>query len=148
MNIYSISAKLDLIFDIELSNISNELFEKLPDNLIRFNPELSREEAIERNAIKMTCHNCGVFGQGINLKRWHFDNCKTQLKNCEQCDKIIPRQGIKDFLYIQKKYCNRKCYMESKIGKPPIEMTDEIKQKLSQIRFDSWKKRHEINAVQ
>jgi hypothetical protein len=143
-NIYSIDQKLSEIFQMPESNIPNSVFEELPDDLVRFNPELSREEALKRNAIQMTCPKCRVFGQGVNMKRWHFDNCKTQLKTCEQCDEIIPRQGIKDFQYNHKKYCNRKCYMESKKGKAPIEMTDEVKQKISQKQFDYWKTKREL----
>lgn len=74
----------------------------------------ARERMLNLERLQLTCPKCGVFGESVNMKRWHFDNCKTQLKNCEHCNEIIPRQGIKDFMYQQKKYCNRKCYIESK----------------------------------
>lgn len=93
--------------------------------------ELFRTEALIRNTTIIKCTHCGVEGNEPNMLRWHFENCTTKLKNCEQCGEIIPRQGIKPFLYDAKKYCNRKCYMESKKGKPPIKMTDEVKAKLS-----------------
>ena len=73
------------------------------------------------------------------MLRWHFDNCETILRCCEQCGNTIPRQGIKPFLYDVKKYCNRRCYMDSKKGKPPIVMTEEVKNKLSAIRKEWWK---------
>jgi hypothetical protein len=62
--------------------------------------------------------------------RRHFENCKTKFRNCRQCSKISPRQGVKDHVYNQKKYCDRSCYMKSKRGKPPIKMTEEVKNKL------------------
>jgi len=97
-------------------------------------PKVSKEEALKRNSEFITCPKCGVNGNRPNMMRWHFEKCKTHLKNCEQCDNIIPRQGVKDHLYNAKKYCNRKCYMESKKGKKPIEMTTEVRQKLSEAK--------------
>ena len=99
-----------------------------------FDSDIEREEALKRNATIVTCPNCGVKGNEPNMLRWHFDNCKTKLKKCLHCDNIIPRQGVKDFIYSQKFYCNRSCYMSSKKGKPPIVMTDEVKKKLSEHR--------------
>ena len=100
-------------------------------------PALSREEALKRNAEFVTCPKCGVEGNRPNMMRWHFENCKTKLKNCQQCGKIIPRQGTKDHVYNAKKYCGRKCYMESKKGKNPITMTQEIRNKISNSRKKS-----------
>ena len=94
------------------------------------NPTLNREEAKKRNAEIVTCGVCGVSGNYPNMMRWHFENCSQQLRNCQQCGEVIPRQGTKPYLYKQKKFCNRKCYAESKKGKPPIVMTEEVKQKL------------------
>ena len=98
------------------------------------NPLVSRAEALKRNSEFVECPKCGVTGNRPNMMRWHFDSCKTVLRNCEQCGKVIPRQGVKDIQYNQKKFCNRKCYMESKKGKNPIEMTDEIKNKISEAK--------------
>lgn len=106
----------------------DELFEEY--GLHRFDPDICRKEAIKRNSEIVTCDKCGVSGNRPNMMRWHFENCKTILRECQYCKEIIPRQGMKDFLYTQKKYCNRNCYMKSKIGKPPIIMTEVIKNKL------------------
>jgi hypothetical protein len=95
--------------------------------------ELFKTEALVRNATIIECTRCGVKGSEPNMFRWHFSNCTTKLRCCEQCGEVIPRQNIKPFLYDVKKYCNRKCYTESKKGKSPITMTDEIKTKLSNI---------------
>lgn len=103
-----------------------------PDNgIILFDPAISREEALKRNADIVECDNCGVKGNRPNMMRWHFENCQTILKSCKQCGKVIPRQGVKDYLYNQKIYCDRSCYMESKKGKSPVIMTDEVKMKIS-----------------
>ena len=96
-----------------------------------YNPIISRQESISRNQEEHICDRCGITGKGPNMSRWHFDNCNTVLRECKHCKKTIPRQGIKDHLYNQKVYCNRKCYMESKKGKAPIVMSDEVKIKLS-----------------
>jgi len=85
---------------------------------ILFDPITNREEAIKRNAEIVECDKCGVKGNRPNMMRWHFDNCKVILRSCKQCGNTIPRQDIKDYLYDQKIYCNRKCYMKSKLGKP------------------------------
>jgi len=110
-----------------------EWMEKNPDTTIsiEIDRKIAKEEAIDRNTKIVTCDKCGVNGGETNMLRWHFDNCKTKLKYCQQCNKIIPRQDIKDSAYKQKKFCNRKCYMNSKKGKIFIKMTDEIKNKLS-----------------
>lgn len=96
--------------------------------------ELFVLEALKRNSTIIKCPHCNVTGNEPNMLRWHFDNCETVLRCCEQCNNTIPRQGIKPFLYDVKKYCNRKCYMESKKGKPPIIMTREVKEKIGK----SW----------
>ena len=104
-------------------------------NLIFSNdPTINRIEAIKRNSEFVICPKCGVEGNRPNMMRWHFSKCKTVLKNCKQCNKIIPRQGVKDHLYKEKHYCNRECYMESKKGKNPIEMTSEVRKKISEAR--------------
>ena len=97
-------------------------------------PTILREEALKRNSEIVECPKCGVKGNRPNMFRWHFDNCKTELRDCKQCGNIIPRQGIKDYQYNQKHYCNRGCYMESKKGKNPIEMTPEVRKKISDAR--------------
>ena len=127
------------------------IFEGLKD--IKFD-EIQNKEFIEykelcvfgaqlRNATMVECPHCKVVGNEPNMMRWHFDNCETILRCCEQCGNTIPRQGIKPFLYDVKKYCNRKCYMNSKKGKPPIVMTDEVKDKLSKIALTQSKERSE-----
>ena len=68
-----------------------------------FDCEIEREEALKRNATIVTCPKCGVKGNKPNMLRWHFDNCKTKLKNCLHCGNIIPRQGIKDS-YMKKSF--------------------------------------------
>jgi hypothetical protein len=108
-----------------------ELYEQY--DLVYYNREICKQEAIERNKEIVQCDKCGVQGNRPNMMRWHFENCKTVLLNCQSCGKTIPRQGTKDSLYKQKKYCNRSCYMETKKGIAPIDMTDEVKNKLSEV---------------
>lgn len=106
----------------------NEIMcEEVPN---QYDPLISREEALKRNAEFIACDKCGIIGNRPNMMRWHFDKCKTVLKNCKQCGNIIPRQNVKDYMYNKKIYCNRDCYMASKKGIPPIIMTEEVKQKL------------------
>lgn len=105
--------------------------------------ELYIMEALKRNSTTVKCPKCNVVGNEPNMYRWHFDNCETIFKDCQQCGNIIPRQGIKPFLYDKKKFCNQKCYMESKKGIPPIIMTNEIKNKLSIISLEQKKERSE-----
>ena len=105
--------------------------------------EIFVKDALIRNTTFIECDKCGVIGNEPNMHRWHFQNCKTVFRSCEQCGDVIPRQGTKPFLYNVKKYCNRKCYMESKKGKPPIVMTDEIKQKMSKIALGQSEIRRE-----
>ena len=116
-----------------------ELREFIKNNPIKledliFNPEFSKEEALKRNAEIVECTKCGVKGNYPNMMRWHFDNCKVKLRTCKQCDSTIPRQGVKEYLYKNKHYCNRQCYMKSKKGKPCIEMTQQVKDKLSVVK--------------
>lgn len=113
------------LFEKISKEISEEL--KIPN---RYNSIISKQEAIQRNSEIITCDKCGVKGNMPNMMRWHFDNCKTVLKKCECCNNIIPRQNIKDYVYKQKKYCNKHCYYKSRIGIAPIIMTEEIKEKL------------------
>jgi len=98
------------------------------------NPLVNRYEALRRNSEIVECPKCGVKGNRPNMVRWHFENCKTVFRKCNHCGNTIPRQGIKESQYKQKLFCNQECYMESKKGKNPIEMTDEIKQKISEAR--------------
>jgi hypothetical protein len=130
MNTYkfseSVCEALGLQFDKNSALSDNDLV--VPH---RFDPSISREEALTRNSEIVVCDKCGVSGNRPNMMRWHFDNCKTVFRKCEQCHEIIPKQGIKDFQYNVKKYCNRKCYMEYKKGRAPIVMTKEIREKLS-----------------
>lgn len=99
---------------------------------IIIDPKISKEEALKRNAEIVKCDRCGVSGNRPNMMRWHFENCKTILKEYKHCGAVIPRQGIKDVLYEKKIYCNQVCYYNSKKGKPFITMTDQIKNKISQ----------------
>jgi hypothetical protein len=100
-------------------------------NIILFDSDLLRQDALERNSEIVVCDVCSVSGNRPNMMRWHFENCTTIFRKCEQCENKIPRQGIKNYLYNQKKFCNRTCYMNSKKGKPPIVMTEEVKLKIS-----------------
>ena len=34
----------------------------------------------DNNSIKVSCPHCNRMGQLTNMKRWHFDNCKTQVQ--------------------------------------------------------------------
>ena len=113
-------SKLFGIDHIEIKNL--DLYEN--------DPKILRMEAIKRNSEFVTCPKCSVIGNYPNMMRWHFDKCKTKLKECKQCNQTIPRQGIKDYLYKQKNYCDRNCYMQSKIGKNPINLTSEMKEKI------------------
>ena len=126
----TLSIALGLV-ELEQTTDIEELYEEY--GLINFDREICRQEAIERNSEIVTCDKCGVQGNRPNMMRWHFENCKTVLLNCQCCGKVIPRQGIKDHLYKKKKFCNRSCYMESKKGIAPIAMTDEVRDKLSKI---------------
>ena len=110
-----------------------------PEN--KWDPTISKEEVLIRNSEIVVCDRCGVSGNRPNMMRWHFDKCKTLLRNCEHCSNTIPRQGIKDYLYNQKKFCNRVCYMASKKGKPAMIMTEDIKQKLSIVAKEREQKK-------
>jgi len=116
----------------ELLNIEHVEIEYAP--VTYNNPLVSRNEALKRNAEIVECPKCGVKGNRPNMMRWHFDNCKTVLRKCQQCGNTIPRQGIKDIQYNQKIYCNQDCYMESKKGKNAIEMTEEVRKKISEAK--------------
>ena len=85
---------------------------------VTFDPLINREEAIKRNAEIVQCDRCGITGNRPNMMRWHFENCQVKFRICKECGNTIPRQGVKNYLYDQKQYCNRKCYMKSKKGKP------------------------------
>ena len=119
--------------DIKFEDIDNKTYIE--------QKELYILDALKRNSTSIKCPKCDVVGNEPNMLRWHFDNCNSILRLCEQCNNTIPRQGIKPFLYDVKKYCNRKCYMNSKKGKQPIKMTDEVKEKISK----SWVGRDTIN---
>lgn len=144
---YKVPDKMDnlaRIFNMEPFEI--EFDDNFFDDVEDFS-ELSRREALKRNKKIVKCPKCGLEGNEPNMLRWHFDNCSTVFKNCLYCGDIIPRQNIKPFLYNEKKYCNRNCYMKSKLGKSPIVMTAEVKLKISisaksqsKIRSDRMKK--------
>lgn len=103
-------------------------------------PTVNRMEALKRNSDFIKCPKCGVKGNRPNMMRWHFENCdEMPLKKCLFCKKTIARD-VKPHRYKQKLYCNQKCYMESKKGKPPIEMTKEIKEKLSKLKKEYYAK--------
>jgi|13_taG_2_1085334.scaffolds.fasta_scaffold118736_1 hypothetical protein len=125
------------IYDPIANALGLDAIERTIDNYEQctiLNPTLNRQEAIARNKESLTCDRCGVTGGGPNMLRWHFENCKSKAKQCKECGKDIPMQGIKPYLYNQKKFCNRACYMESKKGIPPIKMTKEVRKKLSDAR--------------
>ena len=132
-------------------NVEHQEINYEEDNYTIFDQSISRDEALKRNAEIVTCPKCGVSGNRPNMMRWHFESCKTVLKSCKQCGNTIPRQGIKDHLYNSKTYCNRKCYMESKKGKNPIEMTEEVKEKISKKMtkyFSEPKNRQKVSERQ
>jgi hypothetical protein len=116
----------------KLANILNVDHIEFDYSEMNFDDAVLVQEALRRNSEIVECPKCGVTGNYPNMMRWHFESCKTVLKSCQHCNNIIPRQGIKDHLYTQKNYCDRKCYMESKKGKNPILLTDEMKNKISQ----------------
>jgi hypothetical protein len=124
-------------------NLKDTKYEDIDKQEFESQRELFVSEALKRNSTFIKCPHCNVTGNEPNMLRWHFDNCETVLRCCKQCGNTIPRQGIKPFLYNVKKYCNRKCYMESKKGKPPIVMTHEVKEKLSKIALSQSEKRSE-----
>ena len=39
--------------------------------------KMYKEKTIERNKIKAVCPHCKKEGQLINMKRWHFENCRS-----------------------------------------------------------------------
>ena len=127
METYNFAKSVSNALGLEFTPISDQDLEITH----KFDPTISREEALKRNSEIVVCDKCGVSGNRPNMIRWHFDNCRTLLRTCEQCGETIPKQGIKDIQYNVKKYCNRKCYMEYKKGKAPIVMTKEIREKLS-----------------
>jgi len=116
---------IDVDIDIDIDKLFKE------HGLQNFDSMISKEECIKRNSEIVNCDRCNVSGNRPNMIRWHFENCKTVIRKCEYCNNNIPRQGIKDSQYNDKKYCNRKCYMQSKKGLLAINMTPEVKEKLS-----------------
>ena len=115
-------------------NFKFDISQVLSSSLVEVNPDLAREEALERNSTIVECDKCGVTGNRPNMMRWHFDNCTRKVRQCKSCEKDIPMQGWKPYQYDVKSYCNRECYMESKKGISPIVMTDEVKRKLAAVR--------------
>jgi hypothetical protein len=122
----------ELVIELQKYFCKQKLLEGNSNLFLPYDPIINKIEAIKRNSEFVTCPKCGVEGNRPNMMRWHFDKCKTILKNCKQCDKVIPRQGIKDHQYKEKHYCNRECYMKSKKGKTPILLTDEMKKTIGQ----------------
>ena len=97
-----------------------------------YNPEISKLEALKRNAEFVTCDRCGKTGNRPNMMRWHFDNCKTSVdKKCPQCEKVISPEGMKRNIFEKKIYCSKFCYIASRKGINPIEMTPEVRAKIS-----------------
>jgi hypothetical protein len=107
----------------------------------QFDSTISRAEAIQRNTDIVECDRCGVTGGYTNMMRWHFENCSTKLRTCEQCGNTIPKQGVKPNQYKVKKYCNENCYQASKKGKICIVMTEEVKQKLRAPKTEEHKRK-------
>lgn len=104
--------------DFFIEDLRKWIIDNPLDIPLQYNSEISKTEALKRNAEIVTCDKCGVTGNRPNMMRWHFENCQVILRSCKQCGNTIPRQGIKDYLYDKKIFCNRKCYMESKKGIP------------------------------
>lgn len=124
----------ELVIEIQKYFCMQKSLEGDSNLFIPYDPIINKIEAIKRNSEFVTCPKCGVEGNRPNMMRWHFDKCKTILKNCKQCGEVIPRQGIKDCQYKEKHYCNRKCYMESKKEIVFLEMTVEMREKISIAR--------------
>lgn len=101
------------------------------DGALLYNPELAREDALERNAEIVECDKCGVTGNRPNMMRWHFENCTKKIRQCKNCKKDMPRQGYKPSLYKKKAYCDMACYTESRVGIAPIVMTEDVRRKVS-----------------
>jgi hypothetical protein len=116
-----------------------------------YNPEISRIEALKRNSEFVTCDRCGQSGNRPNMMRWHFENCKTTPnKKCPHCGDVISPKGIKRNIYEQKVFCTRFCYIASRKGIIPIEMTEEIRKKISRSalsRSDQLSMRMKQNEV-
>ena len=87
----------------------------IPEDAVLFNPELNREEALERNRDIIECPNCNRVGNRPNMMRWHFENCKMKTRYCIECNNPIPKK-YKASQYKNMKYCDHKCYGKSRIG--------------------------------
>jgi ERCC4-related helicase len=92
---------------------------------------ISSVEAKRRNLVIVECPKCHVSGNEPNMRRWHFDRCAQPLLNCKQCTTVIKRQGIKPWLYKQKKYCSKKCFQESSRGVKRSPLSEETKKRIS-----------------
>ena len=121
-------------------NLKDDIYLFIPNEI---NAKINSEEALRRNAEIVVCDRCGIKGNRPNMMRWHFENCKTKLRTCKHCLSYIPRQNIKPIIYDKKHYCNRACYMESKKGKVPITMTDEVRFKISEAAILQSEQRSE-----
>ena len=115
----------------------------IDDDYNVFDSTISSMEAIKRNQEIVECPRCGVKGNRPNMMRWHFENCKTELKQCKHCANIIPRQDCKDYVYKKKMFCDNVCYNEFKKGKIPINMTSDVKKKISEAALKDSKNRSE-----
>ena len=62
---------------------SEDSRKKVSDALTGVPKNLSDEEHKRRqevNNVLMHCTHCGAEGKGLSMKRWHFNNCKTQVQ--------------------------------------------------------------------
>lgn len=110
-----------------IDHLEIDLYDEQYEELI----DLYSVEAKKRNAETVKCPHCGEEGNRPNMMRWHMDNCTTILKKCHQCGTDMPKKGTVNHRYQKQKYCSRKCWADSKKGTPPIQMTDEVREKLS-----------------
>jgi hypothetical protein len=139
MSIYVFSEE---IFASSIGIIASPTKSKMQNEesqFVAFDPTICRADALKRNAEIVQCDRCGVSGNRPNMMRWHFENCKVQLKPCQHCGLNIPRQGVKDFIYNRKKFCGVDCYNESKKGKCPVNMTEDVRNKISDNAKRNWK---------
>ncbi len=76
--------------------IENRTHNFYDEKLQRKLKELNRKRiinGIHQFQIKITCPHCGKIGSEVNMKRWHFDNCKLINPKanqiiCPHCNKI------------------------------------------------------------
>ena len=113
---------------------------------------IDSREALIRNATTLVCPKCGTQGNMGNIMRWHFDNCKTILRNCKHCNNTIPI--VKPYVrYSKMSFCNSACYYASKVGHQPAHVVrngghldDQSKQKISE-KFTEERKQYHRDLV-